>query len=79
MRTIIKLFAILTILVAAEAQDREPSAWLFKWGFSETERAFVPDSFPPPVRTSVLMENKKNLLLITLPNRIINIQICSMS
>ena len=45
MRTIIRLFAILTIFVVAEAQDREPLPWLFRWGFSDTERAFVPDSF----------------------------------
>ncbi len=45
MRTIIRLFAILAFFAASYGQDREPSPWLFRWGFSDTERAFVPDSF----------------------------------
>lgn len=26
-------------------QDNEPSAWQFKWGFSNNYRVFAPDSF----------------------------------
>ena len=43
-----KFLIILAYLLAginAKSQDTEPTPMKFKWGFSEDDRAFVPDSF----------------------------------
>ena len=44
MRKIVFLVILLYSLTLL-GQDREPNPWLFKWGDSDQERIFVPDSF----------------------------------
>ncbi|HPO63443.1 MAG TPA: hypothetical protein PK762_10230 [Candidatus Kapabacteria bacterium] len=45
MNKIIKIFFVILSVYIVNAQDTEPSAWNFKWGYSDSPRIFEPDSF----------------------------------